>query len=483
MKNKVNPKSLLRKIREQAMLEAVQGEDGQAYVAYESAGVKLATPIESTQAIPLIKDTVSRALDLNLTRSEVKDLIESMQGELLTNPGKKWKILPRVGSGEKGPEILLSPNHGKVAQFSEGGYKIVKGGSATFINSPSADHIPKPVKLKDIKQGIKLFRKILRLPKEDCILVILWILHTYLPTGPYLLLIISGESGVGKSILTECIRSLVDPSTVPTIGCPSNDRMLFGAARYNHIIAIDNATELKPKVLDNLCRMSTGGGISIRKGSRLADEEVYGACRPIILNGIARIGLRNDVLQRSIVIEVGRATSQKDIEFFMAKFNAARPKILGSLFQAVAHGLSKIDEVDRESEFRMAGFVAWSIAAGSAFGWSEEKIRTVYADNQREAFLMLAESDPLLVAISDLIHREGEWHGTASELLSRVKEFALRQEGNVKGLPKSANALSARLRVAREALLAFGIDFDKGRPGGGTVRLIHLTLVTGTETN
>ena len=111
MKNKVSPKSLLRKIREQVVLDAVQGTDGQAYVVYESSGARLATPMDSAQLITLIKDTVSRVLDLNLTRSEVKDLIESMQGELLTNPGKKWKILPRVGSGEKGPEILLSPNH------------------------------------------------------------------------------------------------------------------------------------------------------------------------------------------------------------------------------------------------------------------------------------------------------------------------------------------------------------------------------------
>lgn len=479
MKNKANPKHLLRQTREQVTLEAVQGTDGQAYLVYESTRVRLATPMESAKVIPLIKKIVSNALDCTITRSEARDIFESMEGELLATPGGKSAMLPRVGFGENGPEVLLDSNKGTVVQFNGGKYEIVRGGTATFINSPEANGFLYPLRMEKLIRGINRFRKITRLPTDDCMLVILWILHTYLPQGPYLLLIINGESGSGKSILTECIRLLVDPSSVPTLDQPKNEKELFGAAQSNHVIAIDNASKLKTKLLDGLCRISTGGGISIHKGNRLADQKAYHACRPVILNSIGPVALRNDVLQRSIVINLGHSTNNVDAEIALDNFKAECPRILGSLFQAVAHGLSRIDEIGKESSFRMAGFLAWSIAAGSAFGWSEEKIRSVYAKNQTEAFSRLGESDTLLIAIRELVRREGEWHGTATELLGRLKEIVLqganRDEMDIKGFPKGANALSGRLDRAREALNAFGIQFDRGQSGGGKDRFIHLT--------
>lgn len=481
MKNKLNPKRVLRQAREHAVLDAVYGTDGQPHVVHESAGVRLATPMESTQAMPLIKEIVSTALDFSVSRPEARDIFETMQGELLTNPGETTKILPRVGLGEDGPEILLDSYKGRVVQFIDGKYRVVRGGTATFIHSESAEALPKPIRLKTIRQGIKLFRELTRLPKKECMLVILWILHAYMPYGPYLLLIIYGESKSGKSFLTEFIRLLVDPSKVLTRGCPTNERELFSAAQSNHVIAIDNASSMSKKIFDALCRMSTGGGVSVRKGNRLVDEKVYGACRPVIINSIDEIGLRNDVLQRAIVIRLPQAKSHTFPEPLLEKFMEARPKILGSLFQAVAHGLTHLGQVDQEGPFRMAGFLALSMAAGSAFGWSEEEILDVYATNQAEAFSMLGESDALLVAIRELVHREGEWHGTASDLLKRVREIAfkgtLSDEVDVKGFPKAANALSVQLDRAREALLSFGINFERDRAPGGRKRLIHLTLL------
>lgn len=487
MKNKANPKRLLRQIREQVTLEAVQGTDGQAYLVCETTGVRLATPLESNKIIPLIKEIVSNVLNCTVTRSEARAILESMQGELLANPGGKKTILPRVGVGENGPELLFRSDNGKVIQFYDGTYKIVRRGTSTFIQSDDGDGFIYPLPTSDLRHGINIFRKITRLPKKECMLVILWIIHAYLPHGPYPLLMINGVSEAGKSMLTESIRLLVDPSSVPTREVPKNERELFSAAQYNHIIAIDNASELKPQMLDALCRMSTGGGISIHKGNRLADEKVYGACRPVILNSIAPIGLRDDVLRRAIVLNLDRHTSNLREGLYLESFKAEFPRIFDALLQAVAIGLSRIGEVDSERSSHMAGFEAFSIAAGSAFGWSEERILSVYAENQAEAFSMLGESMALLVVIRELIRRESEWHGTSTQLLRRVKEIAaegaVRDEVDFKGLPKAANSLSGQLNRAREALHAFGIDFDRGRSGGGKERLIHLVAIRARESD
>jgi len=464
MKRKSSARGKWEKAKDKIDLRVEKGNDGEVHVTWKRLGVGYAASIETQQAVTRVREEVAAAIEVSVSPSEGKEILGIAVGELLDDPkSKKMVIQPRVGIGPRWPEILLDPKKGTTVRFKDGDYVVVRKSRAIFTDNENAESLPRPVKSKDVRLGIRLFREITGLPKATCRLVIMFILAAYRPHGPYPILVIQGESGTAKSILTELIRMAIDPSQVPTIGCPASEKDLFDVTRKNHVLAFDNVSGLPGKTYDTLCRISSGGGIFLRKGSKLLGITEYAACRPIILNGIDNIGIRNDFLQRAIVISPPRIEDHKDEQLMRKRFKAALPKILGSLFQAVAHGYHTLKDVKLENKPRMAGFIKWSVAAGNSFGWTPEVILRDYTQNQKEAFQVLADSDSLMLVIQELVRREKEWTGTATQLLACIRRIAdeagIRELVVSKDIPRAANVLSERLNRSREKLMAYEVDY------------------------
>ncbi|HKF95677.1 MAG TPA: hypothetical protein VKB96_14000 [Gammaproteobacteria bacterium] len=124
------------------------------------------------------------------------------------------------------------------------------------------------------------------------------------PTGPYPVLILQGEQGTAKSTAAKVLRLLIDPSAAPLRTAPRDERDLMIAARNGWIIALDNLSGLSSWLSDALCRIATGGGVSTRELYSDTDEVLIDVQRPIILNGIDDIATRQDLIDRSIIINL-----------------------------------------------------------------------------------------------------------------------------------------------------------------------------------
>ena len=124
------------------------------------------------------------------------------------------------------------------------------------------------------------------------------------PTGPYPVLILQGEQGTAKSTAAKVLRLLIDPSAAPLRTAPLDERDLMIAARNGWIIALDNLSGLSSWLSDALCRIATGGGVSTRELYSDTDEVLIDVQRPIILNGIDDIATRQDLIDRSIIINL-----------------------------------------------------------------------------------------------------------------------------------------------------------------------------------
>ena len=66
------------------------------------------------------------------------------------------------------------------------------------------------------------------------------------------------------------------------------------------------------------------------------------------------------------------------------EFELARPRILGALLDATAHGLQVLPRVRLQRLPRMADFAFWATACGSAFRRAGT-FEAAYSDNRREA--------------------------------------------------------------------------------------------------
>src|SRR5260370_17346088 len=94
--------------------------------------------------------------------------------------------------------------------------------------------------------------------QNDFVLVVAWLLGALRPSGPYPLLVISGEQGSTKTVLSKMLRALVDPNVAPVRALPRDERELFIAANNGHVLAFDNISRLRPWLSDALCRLPSG---------------------------------------------------------------------------------------------------------------------------------------------------------------------------------------------------------------------------------
>jgi hypothetical protein len=113
-----------------------------------------------------------------------------------------------------------------------------------------------------------------------------------------------------------------------------------------------------------LVALASGGGFAVRQLYTDQDEVLFDAARPVILNGIEDVVTRPDLADRSIfltlpVVADRRRQSEREL---WRQFELARPRILGALFDLVAHGLRTLPHVGLDRLPRMADFALWAAA-------------------------------------------------------------------------------------------------------------------------
>jgi putative DNA primase/helicase len=163
---------------------------------------------------------------------------------------------------------------------------------------------------------------------DDFRLLVACLIGCLHPTGPYPILILTGEQGSAKSTAARILCGLIDPARPATRSCPKDERDLVIAAQASHIVAFDNLSRVNGDLADALCRLATGGGFGTRKLHTNAEEMLFDATRPVLLNGIPDLAGRADPADRSIIIElpvIGERARRSEAELWEA-FEDARPR-------------------------------------------------------------------------------------------------------------------------------------------------------------
>ena len=120
---------------------------------------------------------------------------------------------------------------------------------------------------------------------------------------------------------------------------------------------------------DALCRISTGGGFCTRQLFTDREEIIFNDTRPVIMNGIADIVSRHDLIDRCIFVTLPAIPDERrKLEKEMNEaFVEAHPRILGALLSAVSTAIKNRSKVKLERRPRMADFAEWIVAAEPGF--------------------------------------------------------------------------------------------------------------------
>jgi hypothetical protein len=369
--------------------------------------------------------------------------------------GPQQEVHLRVAGHGNRIYVDLCDKSWRVIEVSADGWQIIKGEDAPvrFIRPKGMAELPKPA-----AEGgsVEPLRALLNLPEKageeserSFRLILAWLVQALRPQGPYPALVLLGERGSAKSTAARILRSLVDPSTVPLRTPPRNPHDLYIDATSSWAITLDNISSLPRWLSDALCMLATGGGFSTRTLFTDREQELFEAMRPSILNGITDVVTADDLTQRSLLVRLptipkGAYKTEREIQ---RQLKAARPIVLSALLDAAAEGLRRIDEVQVEALPRMGDFASWAVATEEALAGKPGAFMKALGFSEEEGAQQALEASPLAEPIYGLAraHHPDGWEGTASAMLSRLRDFADENLQHDKGWPKAANVLSSKL--------------------------------------
>ena len=389
-------------------------------------------------------------------------------------------VFVRVAPFESGICIDLGTRVWNAIAVTSQGWHVVDSPPVRFRRARGMLAIPTPVSGGKLEPLLRPFLNVGS--NETYCLVVSWLLAALRDRGPYPIAVIQGEHGSAKSTLARVCRALVDPSSVPLRRPVPDERSLAIAAGNAWVLALDNLSGLQPWLSDALCSLATGGGFGTRALFTDADEALFNATRPVIINGIDDLLTRPDLTDRALVLQLPRIADadRQDEVAFWDKFEKARPQIFGALLDVISFALGQIGRIRLTRLPRMADFAKWITAAEPSLNWPTGAFLGAYAGNQAEAVETGLDTDLVAIAVRGLLGSRRAWSGTATDLLDCLTgctpESA--QRGRT-GWPRTARGLSDRLRRLAPTLRAVGIDVEYSREPRSRRRLIHLRADSG----
>jgi hypothetical protein len=224
---------------------------------------------------------------------------------------------------------------------------------------------------------------------------------------------------------------------------------------------------------------ASGGSFAVRRLYTDDEEVLFKAARPTLLNGIEYVIGRSDLADRAIFLNLGpiREEQRRSETELWREFELARPRILGVLLDAAAHGLRAADSIHLTVLPRMADFALWATACETGL-WPAGTFTRAYRANRKVAIEGMIDADPITACVRELMSECSCWTGSAADLL-RIGVERASQTADYTGWPKNPRALAGHLRRAQTFLRALGIEITFSREGRAGSRLIKLRKSSG----
>jgi hypothetical protein len=392
----------------------------------------------------------------------LQDAIDTLAGYAELGSDVREVSLRVAGDAFTGEQIFvdLGTEDWQSIKVTPGEWESTRSPDAQFRRVQSMKALPQPIAPEGNAHPLSLLREHVRVKSdEDFALLLAWMVQALRPEGPYPVLVMTGEQGSGKTTTAKMIRSLVDPSHIPTRSAPRQEEDLVVAAENAWVLAFDNMSGVSPWLSDALCRLSTGGGFGTRQHYTNREEATFYHKRPLILNGIEDLTARPDLADRSLVIQLEAIpeADRKSNRDLWSSFEEDRSAIFYGLLDALSTALDFVGNVDLDSRPRMMDFAEWATAAEPAFPLPTGTFEEAYATNRERANETALENDPVALAIVRMLQDQQEWTGKTSDLQEDLKGW-IHDPDNPPAELASYQALGQHLRRIMPVLREAGVE-------------------------
>ncbi len=398
-----------------------------------------------------------RACEAGVAEGTMKAAMATLAAAGL-NDGDEVAVHVRVARWQDGYVIDLCDEHWQAVVVTPSGWQVVAESPVLFTRTPSMRPLPMPARNGDVG----LLWRHTNIPPERRVMVLAWLLDCLRPDTPFPVLELVGEQGSAKSTTQSVLRSLIDPNKVGLRGRPKTVEDIFVAAANNWVVSYENLSSLTPEQQDALCTLSTGGGFASRQFYTNGEEHVLECKRPVMMNGIAVVATRPDLIDRVIHIDLPRipAEARRDDADTHAGWERDQPRVFGGLLDLFAAALAVLPSVHLTRKQRMADFERLGEAVARAIGFAPGEFQQQYAELVRAGIDRALESNAVAQALDKLLAERVwplHWQGTAGQLYERLNGYGIADRST---WPRSPKGLADQLRRIAPAYRAKGIEIS-----------------------
>ena len=410
--------------------------------------------------------------------SALKEALNVLLAE--AGDGPQERAYTRVAGHDGAIYLDLADDKWRAVRIDAKGWEVVSNPPVRFRRSRGQLVLPTPERGGNLDE----LRRFINVTEDDWPLVAAWVLFALRhsggsgKSGSYPVLILGGQQGSAKSTTSSVLKCLIDPHDAELRSTMHNERDLAVAARRSWVIALDNLSVIQEWMSNALCRLASGYTFTTRALYTDGEEVMFRAKRPVVLNGIGDLATRSDLLERALLITCPRISdkARKNETEFWDDFEAAQPRLLGAVLDALARTLAAAPNVKLDGKPRMADFATFATAAARAGVFDEEAFWSAYNENQENAHAIALEGSPVAEALMALIEDQasGEWKGTPSALLAELRRYASEEALRPgAGWPQKPRGLTAILKRLEPNLRAIGYDVDwRGKSHGSRITRI-----------
>ena len=450
-------------------------QSGHAFAETADARNRLVLAVGSRQLNLLIGED-RRKQGLKARPNDLKEVNDALQA-YAEQAGIVHDVWYRVAPIPGGIEIDLGDVSHTRIRITAGKVEVVSAGSETrFYRTAMSAPMKMPAEIGDLK----LLYKYVNLHPMSRTVFIAWLAYTLahpkLASSKYVILVLNGHQGSGKSVLCRLILWLLDPNMAGIQMLPRNGKDLAIASQNAHVLCYDNMRDVKADMADHLCVAATGGTLSCRQLFTDADQHVTHLHVALVLNGIHSFVNQPDLDQRCLKLELlaipeGNRKSEAQL---LADFQADLPAIQRGLFDLIAEVFKYLPSATVTYPERMYDFSKWLAAIemvdGVQAGVYQEAYSYLLNEGQRDTLL----DNLLAAAILDFAETQFDddaWSGTPSDLLTELSKFVSQSSQRSRDWPDNPIALSKRLVPLRAALMTQGVIVELKRGKHRTITI------------
>ncbi|MDP9430404.1 MAG: ATP-binding protein [Actinomycetota bacterium] len=329
------------------------------------------------------------------TQSALTDAITSLEGEAADAEPVEMHL--RVAEHDGALWLDLADDKGRAVRIDATGWEVVDHPPVWFRRTAVTQPLPMP------EQGGSFdpLWELVNVDPDGRVLVQAVEVATLFPNISHPVTYLLAEQGSGKTTAGRMLGGLADPSFPEVRKPPKDDDSWVTAAAGSHVVVIDNLSHIDTWLSDALCRAVTGEGDVRRQLYTDGELHVVAFRRCIWLTGIALSGVRDDLADRLVTLNLRRITSQRRTEAeILAGWEIAHPGVLGALLDLTVRALAALPTVTTDDLPRMADFTHILRAVDVVQG-TDGAAR--YAESVQQTAADLAEADPVAVALTKVV--------------------------------------------------------------------------------